>query len=62
MKLEEKLMLGVKYRRMIRGLLWCLMGLGCWVVERLFNMVMETTYKVGGLDAETDGLRPADIG
>ena len=25
-------------------------------------MVMETTYNVGGLDAETDGLRPADIG
>lgn len=25
-------------------------------------MFMETTYKVGGLDAETDGLRPADIG
>ena len=25
-------------------------------------MVFGGTYKVGGLDAETDGLRPADIG
>ena len=62
-KLVERLMLEVKFRMMKLGLLLCLLGLGCcgsvwWYMEK----DSWWTYEVGGLDAETDGLRPVVIG